>query len=202
MAALRELLAAFRIDVDVKRLEEANKKIDEASKKFIELGELLVGGVVAEGFKEFIEKGVEAGAQLKIMSERLGLSTDELQKFQFAAAQSGASAGEADAGLRLLNRTIGEAVGGNADAAGNFQKLGIALKDAHGEVRPTTEVIADIAEKMKNTSSQAQKTKIAMDAFGRGGVALIPMLSDGREGIEKLYGAFEELARIHAFNRC
>ena len=66
-----------------------------------------------------------------------------------------------------------------------MQRLGISAVDATGKVRPTGEVMLDIAAALAKLPDGADKAGLAMDLFNRKlGPNLIPFLNNGREGIE------------------
>ena len=66
-----------------------------------------------------------------------------------------------------------------------MQRLGISAVDATGKVRPTGEVMLDIAAALAKLPDGADKAGLAMDLFNRKlGPGLIPFLNNGREGIE------------------
>lgn len=191
--ALRDIIARLGIEIEEGGLHEFKENIEGAKEKLKDLTEVLGAGLFGEAVKEFVKGQIEAGAQLKDMSMRLGIGTDELQKFQLAAELSGASAQDANTGLRFLNRTIGQAASGAGDGADAFNKLGIELKNTDGSTKSSTDIAMELAEKLKDVKSQGERTAIAMKVLGRGGVALLPMFQKGKEGLKEAFDAFEEL---------
>lgn len=191
--ALKELFLSLGMEIDDKPLKEAEKGLDSFIHKAKELGEVILGGVVVEKFKEFVEGQVEAGVALKRQSEILGISTDNLQKFTLAAKEAGVSSEDAATGLRFLNKNIGEAILNGGEAGKEFAKLGINLKDGEGKTKDVTEVAALLADKLQGMHSQAERTTVAMKLLGRGGANLLPMFQEGGKGIEEAVKDFEEL---------
>jgi hypothetical protein len=119
------------------------------------------------------------------LADQVGLTTDQLQAYQFAAAQSGVSAEQLQGGISRLTRTIGDAARGEDAAIITFRRAGVGILDFAGNVRTTDEVLGDIAERIKAASTEAERGAIAYDIFGKSGQRLIPMLKDGREGLER-----------------
>lgn len=193
--ALRELLAVFDVDTGKasEHLHGLNHQISEGIESFKAFGEALAGAFMFEALKGFVEQQIEAGAQLKITSEKLGVTTDELQQFQLAAQLSGTSAEDAANGLRFLNKNIGEALTGGKEASETFKKMGVDLKNQDGSSRSVIDVTADLSDAFEGLESQGERTAYAMKLFGRGGVALLPMLQEGGEKVEKLFEQFELL---------
>jgi hypothetical protein len=179
--ALRELLISLGAEFDTSELEEGEKKAEGIFGKLKEGVKALAEVFAVEKFREFVGGQIEMGAQLKVTAERLGTTTDELQAMRLAAQEAGVSAETMDTSLRFLNRNIGRATEGGGAQAQAFAKLGIAIKDTSGVVRPAGDVLGDLADHIAEIEDPAKKTKIAIDLLGRGGSQLIPLLNRGGE---------------------
>jgi hypothetical protein len=86
-----------------------------------------------------------------------------------------------------------EAAGGSKEQVESFSRLGVAVKDAAGQLRPTEEVLLDLADAFAAMPDGAEKSALAVKLFGKSGVELIPFLNQGRAGIEQLKQKFKEL---------
>ena len=74
-----------------------------------------------------------------------------------------------------------------------LKALGVSATDAHGQIRPTEAVLLDLAEKFADMPDGADKAALAVKLFGKEGLAIIPFLNQGREGITAL---MEEAQRL------
>jgi hypothetical protein len=130
----------------------------------------------------------DLGGEMSGMSKRTGISVESLSQLGFAAGQTGVDMEELTHGFRHMQRSLVEAGQGSAEAAGKFQELGLSVSDL-AALKPDKqfEAVADAFSRMKNP---AEKSAAAMGLFGRGGVALLPLLSKGASGIQ----AFREEA--------
>jgi len=120
------------------------------------------------------------------MAARLGASGDQLTALGFAAQMSGSSTEALTSALEKMQNQIGEAAAGTQSSIDAFGRLGLTvdeLKDLS-----TDEAFAKIAEQMQGVGSSTERTKIALDIFGRSGGELIQLLSGGAEGLNK-FGA-------------
>lgn len=196
---LREILARFGVEVDDKKLDHLTEKLDHASEKaenFIDglkkVGAVLLGGELVKGVFEFAEHTAEIGENIERSSVKLGLSTDAYQQLGFAAEQSAVSVEEMTASLSMLENKAGEALKGG-EAGKNFQRLGIHIKDANGEVKSADQLFEEAADKISKMGSNAEKSAAATELFGRQGRVLLPLLNKGAEGIEELRREAEEL---------
>jgi hypothetical protein len=192
MSALRELIATFGVEVDEKPLEHLEGSIESFKESVKGVAEVVAEAFALKELSEFVLGTVEAAAHTQDLSEQLGIGTDELQKFAFAAKLGGVDAESAAHSLGLFQRTIGEATSGSKEAAEKFAKLHISLKDTGGGTKDTLELLGDVADKLKDTDPQ-KRAAIAMQLFGRSGLAMIPVLKEGKEGVEDLYKEFDEL---------
>ena len=121
----------------------------------------------------------------------LGISTDELQKWQYAAKMSDVNAQEFAIGLKMLSRNMEDASAGAGDTARYFSAMGISVKTTQGHLRPLNDVMGDIMDKFASWEDGPRKIAIAMQLFGRSGETLIPLLNKGKTG----FNEFAEEAR-------
>src|SRR3546814_2755066 len=54
-----------------------------------------------------------------------------------------------------------------AEGSKALQALGVAATDAHGQIRPTEQVLLDLAEKFADMPDGADKAALAIKLFGR-----------------------------------
>ncbi|MBS4048579.1 MAG: phage tail tape measure protein, partial [Alphaproteobacteria bacterium] len=118
------------------------------------------------------------------MAEQLGVSTDALQAYQFAATQSGIKSEELNTALARLSRTVGEAANGSTNAIKAFRDLGVGILDAGGNLRATEDILGDVATAIAAIDDPARRAAAAVDFFGKSGQKLLPLLSGGKQGLD------------------
>jgi len=123
-------------------------------------------------------------------SSRLGLTVNELQSLQFAASQTGASAEELEKGLTRFSRSISEASSGIGTGLRAFEALGITVTDAQGGLRPTSELLNEVSDRLTQIQDPADRVRIAFDLFGRSGVNLVNTLQQGSGSLKQLQADF------------
>jgi hypothetical protein len=129
-------------------------------------------------------------------AEVLGISTDELQKWQYAAKMSDVNIHELALGIKLLSRNLEDASQGTGDASKYFSMMEISVKDTTGNLRPLNEMMGDIMDKFASWEDGPRKIAIAMALFGRSGETLIPLLNRGRTGFAELSREADKLGII------
>lgn len=156
----------------------------------------LLGFFAAMGvgaIKDFLEGMAQEGAHLDDLSQRLGVSTDEIQRWQYAAKLSGVEVEAADTSLKKFQVTLGHAATGNEEAQKAFAALKVQIKNADGTLRPITDVAADVAENVSTLGDEAKMAARLVDVFGKQGGALVPLMKNGAKGVHELYSEFERL---------
>ncbi len=154
----------------------------------------LLGGLgVALGvgqFRQWIQSSVNAADQIDELGQKVGASTENLSALHMLARTSASSLEEMGAALAKQNKFIGEAAAGNAKATATLRDLGLTLADFKG--KDAVQIFELFAQRITALPSPIQKTKTAMDVFGRTGANLVPtMTALADEGL----GAVIERAR-------
>jgi hypothetical protein len=197
---LRADVASLRTDlakanaVLAQQSAQMNRSLNGLTAGFAAVGQAaraLVGAVAVGALLRFGKASLDAADNLGELAEQLGVSTDALQVYQYAAVQAGVSAEQLEAGLSQLTRRIGEAASGTKEQAEAFRTLGVRILDAGGKTRSTEAIFADVADAIAAIDDPARRAQVAVDLFGRSGQRLLPILSQGRAGL----AAFEEQAR-------
>ncbi len=145
---------------------------------------------------EMAEKTAHLGTQMDLLSQRTGLSTEALGGLGYAAQTQGVSIDNVTTGLRLLASHMEDAQTKGGAAADTFGKLGVTFSDMGGQLRPTNEVLFDVADRFLHMANGAEKSALAVELFGRGGLAMIPILNQGRDALEQQAAEAERLGIV------
>lgn len=164
------------------------------------LGSFAKGGVIGAGFgvglaavtgmvsgfqslvgsmKEFADR---ADATTKI-ARAFGLTTENLSGLQHAAGLAGVETEELTVSLKTLSNNIGEANSGSATAQKMFETLGLSASDLAS--LPLDESLGLIADKFTEIEDPAQRTKLALDLFGKSGFKMGELLAGGSQGLKE-----------------
>ena len=196
MSALREVLALFSVEVDDKALNQFEGKVSSVMDKVQKAGAIFVEAFAVKAIGEFFTQQIEGATHLENTAEKLGLTTDALQRFAYAADKAGVDADSSAQSLGKLNKSIGEAVNGGGEAGDAFTKLGVQVKDAQGKVRSVEDVLLDVADGFKGLGSQQERAAYSTKIFGREGQSLLPVLSQGSDHIREMYTEADELGIV------
>jgi signal transduction histidine kinase len=109
----------------------------------------------------------DAGSQLADMSARTGASAETLSALGYAAGMTGSSMEDVEKALRKM------------------QQNGMSIDQ-----------LGSVADKMAAITDPAERTRYAIETFGKSGTALIPMLSAGAAGLAKFRAEAEHLGLV------
>lgn len=129
---------------------------------------------------------LEFGDQLNKTSQKIGISAESMSQLAYAAQLSDVSYKQLETSLLQLSKKMDAAGSGNKKAIEDFQTLGVSLTDASGKMRPVASVLVDLSEAFKKMPDGANESAIAMRLFGRSGAQLLPLLNQGKEGLQQM----------------
>ena len=170
------------------QVESLTGPIEAANAAFASLGEAAVAGLALDKIYDYQKELASLGEEIERTASLTGLSTDQVQQFQFAVKMTGGDAESAGASLLLLERNIAEAQSGSGRAYQAFINLGVSLDDL--KTKSPNDILAIMAQRFSETGEDAQQAAIKIDYMrtvaGRAGTNLIPLLNQGPEGLKKL----------------
>jgi hypothetical protein len=184
----------FARDKTGQAFAQVNNKVNGLNKKFDSLKgavggftKLLAGGLAVKFFSD-----VAANAsKIDDLSNRLGISAENLSRYQFIAERGGVELdGMAKAMQRLGANSIAAAQGNNAAAAA-LTTLGINA--ATFKNLGMDEQFALVAEKIQGVENPAERVRIAMDLMGKGGAEMLQVMDQGGASFLELRDRADEL---------
>lgn len=147
-----------------------------------------IGGLTL-AFGAMVVRGREATrvfAEIADQADVLGVTTTVLQRVQEAALTAGLDGEQTVDLLAELAMKAAEAREGGNEAAESFERLGVAVTDSAGRLRPLEAILSDVAEGMAAVENPIERIAIASALLGDEGRALIPVLAQGADGFKRL----------------
>lgn len=136
----------------------------------IVVGALVVGGEAFVKFAEDVHK-------FQLVS---GASAETSSRFVVALRLLGVEPARVGAALFRLNRQIG-------DGTDKLAENGIAVARTSAGNTDLVGTFLNVADAMAKTDDGGKKASLAFAAFGRQGIALLPVLARGRESLQELF---------------
>lgn len=191
---IRELAAKLGLEVDWKQFAKGAAVVEVAKAG---LGRLVsVATSTATHFMQMTKEAIAAGDAIKKGAQAAGVTRTTLQEMSYAAGLSGVRADEMRFGMARLSRAMLAAKSGAGEAGKTFSRLGVHVAGSDGALRDAGDIMEDLAERFRTMPDGAEKTALAMELFGRGGMRMIPMLNSGREGLAGLRREAHELGLV------
>lgn len=125
---------------------------------------------------------IQFGSSINDMAQRIEVSTDFMQKLQYAFEKTGSSARTATGALREMQRSqvaaLGSQQGPDAQA---FRRLGISIQELRG--MNGEELFMRVADAIEQGSGNATELAAAMTIMGRYGGDALTTLREGFRGL-------------------
>ena len=165
------------------------------------LGKLGPAGLIAGASMAALGVGITAlvmpvarvGDEFFKLSQKTGVSVEALSALDYAAKLSNVSTEGLTKALQKLSVAMFDTQVNGEEGSAALKALGVSATDVHGQIRPTEQVLLDLADKFSAMPDGADKAALAVKLFGKEGLAIIPLLNQGREGLRAL---MEEAQRL------
>lgn len=192
MEALRAVFAKLGFEIDTQKVVDASKQFDKLVDRVLSAGVAFKSLSAASGL---IKEQIEAATQVKMLGQQFQLTTDEVQKYKFAAEQVGVTTQQMVTAFKTLGNHMGAGttMTGMQHAIKMFGQYGISTKDAEGKMEGVPGMLGKIADKMKTMTNAAQRIRFANEMMGEMGFRLIPLLMNGSEGVKAFFEQFKTL---------
>ncbi len=189
------------IDETEKGLQSASIGMSKLTAKVFALNQTFdvlknLGGMVGKTFSALYSPASQLSEAVEKQSQILGLSTKEMQKWNFVATQNKASVDSVTMGFTILTSKAYDAYNGNKAASDSFKSLGISVADASGNLKSNETLINDTVRALSSISSESERSAKAQDLFGRSGRELLPLLAQGKTAIDDQRKAAENLGQV------
>ena len=202
---------AAKISLDSKEFEAGMEKADSQGSTFatklksglgtaVKVGGAAIAaigvGTVALG-KKFVSSAQETatyGDEIDKMSQKLGLSREAYQEWDYVLGQSGADIASMSTGLKTLTNKLDDAKNGGEDAQKMFEMLGLSLEDLQSMTRE--DIFSAVITGFQGMEDSTERAALANDLFGKSGQELTPLFNTTIEETNNLKQAAHDLGFI------
>jgi TP901 family phage tail tape measure protein len=158
-------------------LKQVQSRIDRFAGKMRMVGAAI--SAVGTGIAVAVKGQLNAADEMSKAAQKFGVPIKELSTLKYAAELSGVSLDQMGTALGALSRNM-------VNSEKKFASLGISVRDANGEMRPTADVLGEIADVLKDMPDGAEKSALAMSLMGKSGRDMIPLLNQGSDAIRRM----------------
>lgn len=117
------------------------------------------------------------------LAEKVGLTARELQGLQFVSTQGGASLDDITTAATKFSVKMGEAAEGSKDVVEALKGIGVQNLDVSGKLRPTADLMAEVAQKILAIEDPARRSAAMVSFFGKSGTAMTASLEEMAKGL-------------------
>jgi hypothetical protein len=181
-------------------MDKAIDKLDQFGNQSKATGDKVQGFVsqVQTVFKALaIEQAVERlyayaegvqklASDISTMAGSYGLTTDALQAYQYAAVEAGQKTDAIVTSIQRFNVAIGQAQQGSKQQLDVLNQLGVMILDSNGKLRPQSDLLTEVAQKLLKLPEGAQRARDEVVLFGRAGQEVNVMLTQLAKGLGEL----------------
>lgn len=133
---------------------------------------------------------------LNTLATTTGLSTKELQEFQYASDLIDVSVETLSGALKKTTSAMISAQDGTGASAEAFKKLGIEVTNADGSLRDNNDVFNEAIRSLGNIANETERDAVAMQLFGKSASELNPLIEGGIDTLERMSKQANELGLI------
>ena len=169
---------------------------DSVAGAFGKIKATLLGFFSFEAIKAQIDSLIGSFDKLGSRAATLGVGTQWLQAFEFAAASSSVKLDVANTALEKFSRLIGEAALGNKAAVQTVNDLGLKIFDAQRQLRPTNDLFEEAAKKLSGMDSAAKQNALSIQAMGKTAQQAVPMLEAVGKGSEYMLAGAQKAGAV------
>lgn len=175
-----------------KQAKDLSKTLGEGFKKAGTIFTATIGAVTAVSTSFAIKAG-ETCDRIDDLSNKIGISRQGFQEWDYLLAQNGATIESLQMGFKKLTSNIVGASTGNKSAIKIFKQLGISIKDSTGHLKNQEQVFNEAVLALQRMPEGARKAQIANTLFGKSGSELMPLLNSTNKRLAEQRAEYKRL---------
>lgn len=126
-------------------------------------------------------------------AKQAGVSVQFLSEMEYASKRAGAQLSDVMNGIRRMAKAASDANRGMVTYQRAFNELGISVNGANGQLKTTEVLFMEVLGALREMENATQRAAIAQEVFGRGGMRILPLLS---ENVDDLRSRFKKLSGV------
>lgn len=155
---------------------------------------VLVGGA---GLGLLVKRSIDAADTIGKTADAIGISTDALQEYRFAADLSGVETEKLDRAFLILGKRIGELrTRTDAELVTALKKLNPRLLETLKNTSGTEQAMGLAFRTMVGLKNQTDRLAVATAFFGRSGATMTNLVRAGTEALERMRARARELGLV------
>lgn len=167
---------------EMREMAAATKSVEKSTTDVLgTIGKL--GGAIGIGFSvgaviNFGKSVLDTAGQINDLASQMGISTDAVQGFKFAAEQAGSSLDTVGTAITKMNAHLSE---GDKSTVKALEDAGLKFADI-ANLKPEDAFLA-IADAIQKIPDPMKQSEVALKLFGKTGAELLPAIKEGFRGV-------------------
>jgi len=178
-------------DKSAKVLGKVKSNIFSLNKAVLGLGTAIAGAAGLGALVSMTKTALDTADKIQKLTVRTGASAEALSQYRHAADLSGVSFQQFADGIEKMSRNVSQAAQESGTAKGALEELGISA--AMLSQQKPEQMFETLADALGGVQNASDKTRMAMDIFGRSGGVLIQMMSGGAAGLREMRTEADQL---------
>lgn len=142
-----------------------------------------------------LEQAAAAG-EIQDVAMQTGLSTEAVQRYQYACDMIGVSFDTVASSQAKMIRSMADVQSGSETAAATWNQLGIEVMNADGSLRDAQEVFLEVIDVLGQIENATQRDAVSMEIFGRSAQDLNPLIAQGTDAFQAFYDEASDVKDI------
>ena len=163
---------------------EKAQVVAEKTKALSAAAAAALGGIVA-----MTVTAAKQADEWDTMSQQIGLSTEAIQKFQYASER-------VDVDFSTITGAITRMKANLDSTSGVWEKIGVQVTDQRGQYRDIEAIFFDTIKALSRIENETERDTVAMDIFGKKANELAGIIDDGGAALKELGNEAESLGLI------
>ncbi|WP_345969644.1 hypothetical protein WCX72_09985 [Sulfurimonas sp. HSL1-6] len=185
----------------VSGMDKADRISQDRSKKIVGyvkgIGAALGGIATIHVFESIISGSIDSADAIEELSEKLGMTANELSRLEYSGSMTGVSMGTLNAAMSaMIRRTENFKRDGTGAAAKAMDDLGISAEYAREHFTDTNTTFLLLLDRLSHVEDQTKRTAIAQDLFSKSASGVVLMANMGADGLKKLGDEGERLGAV------
>lgn len=176
------------MDTAVGIMQTSTQKMESLAKDSVKA---IASYYTFDAIRNNISTALDFAESINHIRQSAGMSANEIYSLSAAAKLADVDFQSLSNMTSKFNKGLGEASMGTGNAKIALDQLGISIKDNHGHMLSSFDIIEKVSDQFQNMPDGASKTTMAMELFGKSGAAMIPILNGGRDALEEYLGIMD-----------
>lgn len=167
-----------KVSQTAKSVADASGKVASATKGLSTAAGGALAGIAGLGIK-----AAASADDLNTLAKQTGLSTETLQKFQYASDLIDVSMTDLTGSVKKLKKNL---TSNSKEVVETWDRLGVSLRDSNGELRDIESIYFEAVEALGKIGNETERDTVAMTLFGKSADSLAGILDDGGAALKEL----------------